>query len=74
MKFEDVKIYTWLSPYPLEVNGVSYPISCIESSRQTTRSSLTSQLKLILIIPLRQQNLKIKRIISLPATQRQHRG
>lgn len=38
-------------PSPLEVTGVSYPISCIGSSRQTTRSSLTSQLKLILIIP-----------------------
>ena len=60
-------------PSPLEVTGVSNPISCIGSSHQTTRSSLTSQLKLILIIPWRQQNLKIKRIISLPATQRQYR-
>ena len=38
-------------PSPLEVTGVSYPISCIGSSRRTTRSSLTSQLELILIIP-----------------------
>ena len=38
-------------PSPLEETGVSNPISCIGSSRQTTRSSLTSQLKLIIIIP-----------------------
>lgn len=38
-------------PSPLEETGVSNPISCIGSSRQTTKYSLTSQLKLILIIP-----------------------
>ena len=38
-------------PYPPEVTGVSYPISCIGPSRRTTRYSLTSQLKLTLIIP-----------------------
>jgi len=41
------------------VTGVSYTISCIGSSRRTTRSSLTSQLKLILIILLYHEGSKI---------------
>ena len=45
------KSFGVMFPSSPEVTGVSYSISCIGSSRRTTRSSLTSQLKLILIIP-----------------------
>ena len=47
----DPKVNGVMFPSPPEVTGGSYPISCIGPSRRTTRYSLTSQLKLILIIP-----------------------
>ena len=50
MMWHILVVFYFLFPSPFEVTGVSYPISCIGSSRQTTKYSLTSQLKLILII------------------------